>query len=146
MNLLGLLFQLFLVSRIFKYIGVRGALFILPCIALMGYSLLIVFPLLAAVRITKTLENSTDYSIQNTARHALFLPTSREAKYKAKAAIDTFFWRAGDMLQAGVVFLGTQLAFGISDFALLNLVFVLVWLGIVGMIYREHKLRSAGRS
>ena len=145
-NLLGLLFQLFLVSRIFKYIGVRGALFILPCIALMGYSLLIVFPLLAAVRITKTLENSTDYSIQNTARHALFLPTSREAKYKAKAAIDTFFWRAGDMLQAGVVFLGTQLAFGISDFALLNLVFVLVWLGIVGMIYREHKLRSAGRS
>jgi len=32
---------------------------------------------------------------KNTARHALFLRTSREAKYKAKGAIDSFFWRAG---------------------------------------------------
>jgi len=39
------------------------------------------------VRVGKILENSTDYSVQNTVRQALFLPTSREAKYKAKAAI-----------------------------------------------------------
>jgi ATP:ADP antiporter, AAA family len=36
----------------------------------------------------------------NTVRQALYLLTSREAKYKAKAAIDTFVVRAGDMLQA----------------------------------------------
>jgi hypothetical protein len=47
------------------------------------------FPLLAFIRSGKILENSTDYSIQNTTRHALFLPTSREAKYKAKTAIDS---------------------------------------------------------
>ncbi|MGH9784418.1 MAG: NTP/NDP exchange transporter, partial [Terriglobia bacterium] len=58
-NLLALLFQLFLVSRLFKYIGVRGALFILPLIALGGYSLLLAFPILGAVRIAKVLENST---------------------------------------------------------------------------------------
>ena len=138
-NLLGLLFQLLLVSRIFQYIGVRGALFILPCLALGGYGLLLTFPLLGAVRFVKILENSTDYSIQNTARHALFLPTSREAKYKAKAAIDTFFWRFGDMLQAGVVFIGTKLAFEIPHFAALNIGFVLVWLMIAALIYREHK-------
>jgi AAA family ATP:ADP antiporter len=138
-NLIGFLLQLFAVSRIFKWIGVRGALFILPCIALGGYGLLIAFPILAAVRVAKILENSTDYSIQNTARHALFLPTSREAKYKAKAAIDTFFWRFGDMLQAGVVFAGTQLAFAVPHFAALNLVFVGIWLFVVGLIYREHK-------
>jgi hypothetical protein len=34
--------------------------------------------------------------VQNTVRQALFLPTTREHKYKAKQAIDTFFWRAGD--------------------------------------------------
>ena len=56
----------------------------------------------------KILENSTDYSIQNTTRQALFLPTSREAKYKAKQAIDSFFVRFGDMLQALVVFVGDQ--------------------------------------
>jgi AAA family ATP:ADP antiporter len=38
-------------------------------------------------------ENANDYSTNNTVRAALFLPTSREVKYKAKAAIDTFFAR-----------------------------------------------------
>ena len=145
-NLVGLLFQLFLVSRLFKYIGVRGALFILPLIALGGYSLLLTIPLLGAVRFVKILENSTDYSIQNTARHALFLPTSREAKYKAKAAIDTFFWRAGDVLQAVVVFLGTQAALSISGFAGINLFFVVLWLFVVVLLYREHKKVTATAS
>ena len=145
-NLLALLFQLFLVSRIFKYIGVRGALFILPCIALGGYGMLLAFPLLGAVRIAKVLENSTDYSIQNTARHALFLPTSREAKYKAKAAIDTFFWRAGDVLQAGVVFFGTRAAWDVGGFAGLNLIFVTLWLVIVAFVYREHKKLTRAQS
>jgi AAA family ATP:ADP antiporter len=91
------------------------------------------------VRIAKTLENSTDYSIQNTARQALFLPTSREAKYKAKQAIDSFFVRAGDMLQAVVVFASTALAFGVRGIAVLNLLFVAVWLVLVVAIAREHK-------
>ena len=129
-NLLGLLLQLFLVSRVFKYIGIRGALSILPCIALGSYSLFIALPILSVIRVAKLLENSTDYSIQNTARHALFLPTSREAKYKAKAAIDMFFWRFGDMLQAGVVFAGVQLAFAVQHFAVVNVIFVLIWFGV----------------
>ena len=36
MNLFGALFQLFLVSRLFKYVGVRGAIFVLPFIAMFG--------------------------------------------------------------------------------------------------------------
>mgnify|MGYP000057750016 CR=1 FL=1 len=31
----------------------------------------------------KTAENATDYSLQNTVRQILFLPTTREQKYKA---------------------------------------------------------------
>ena len=145
-NLLGFLFQLFLVSRIFKYIGVRGALFILPCLALGSYGLMIATPILGVIRMVKMLENSTDYSINNTARHALFLLTSREAKYKAKAAIDTFFWRVGDMLQAGVVFVGVQLAFGIQSYAIANVLFTLIWLAIVVAIVREHRRLSAEAS
>jgi AAA family ATP:ADP antiporter len=77
-------------------------------------------------------------------RHALFLPTSREAKFKAKAAIDTFFWRLGDMLQAAIVFVGVQLAFAIQHFAIIHLVFVGIWLLVVTAIAREHKRLSAG--
>ena len=145
-NLLGLFIQMFLVSRIFKYIGVRGALFIYPCLALGSYALMIATPLLGVIRIVKILENSTDYTINKTASQALFLLTSREAKYKAKAAIETFFWRVGDMLQAGVVFLGVQLAFGIQSYAIANVIFTLIWLVIVVAIVREHKRLSAQAS
>ena len=138
-NLLTMLFQALLVSRIFKAIGVRGALFILPVIALGGYTAIALLPVLGVVRIAKILENSTDYSISNTTRHALFLPLSREAKYTGKQAIDAFFVRFGDFLQAGVVFLGTTLAFGVRHYALLNIAVVVVWLFVARAIAREHR-------
>ena len=139
-NLVSFLMQAFLVSRIFKYAGVRVALFILPAVALGGYTMIALLPVFAVVQWAKILENSTDYSIQNTTRHALFLPTSREAKYKAKQAIDSFFVRAGDMLQAAVVFVGTMLAFSIRSYALVNIALVLVWIGLAVAIAREHRV------
>ena len=71
------------------------------------------------MRWAKTAENSTDYSVMNTARQVLWLPTSREEKYKAKQALDTFFVRTGDVLSAPLVFAGTHwLILGVSGFAL----------------------------
>ena len=142
-NLVGMLLQLFFVSRIFKYIGVRGALFILPVIAFGSYGLVAVLPLLGLVRIAKVMENGTDYSIQNTTRQALFLPTSREAKYKAKAAIDSFFWRAGDVLSATLVFIGVRFGFAVRSYAAVNMCLALIWIAIVMVIAREHKKLSA---
>ena len=141
-NLIGLLLQLFVTSRVMRYMGVRGALFILPAIALVNYSVIAVAPILAVVRITKILENSTDYSIQNTVRQALFLPTSREAKYKAKAAIDTFFARIGDVTSAGVVKVGTSLAIGVTGFGWLMTGVAAVWLIVAGQIAREHRKKT----
>jgi len=82
------------------------------------------------------------YSIQSTAGQALFLPTSREAKYKAKAAIDAFFKRFGDVLQAGIVYLGTSLGFALSAFAALNLGFTIIWIVIAAALSREYRRRS----
>ena len=134
----GLIIQFLLVSRIFKHIGVRAALFIVPCIALAGYGLLALAPALAVLRVAKVFENAGDYSLQNSARHALFLRTSREARYNAKAAIDTFFWRTGDLLQAGCVYLGTRWGFGTGDFAALTMALTVVWIGLVALLFREY--------
>ncbi|HXI30137.1 MAG TPA: Npt1/Npt2 family nucleotide transporter [Vicinamibacterales bacterium] len=141
-NLVGLLLQLFVTARVLRWIGVRGALFVLPLIALVNYSLIAVVPVLAVVRFGKILENSTDYSIQNTLRQALFLPTSREAKYKAKAAIDTFFTRVGDIASAGVVAVGHGAGLATSAFAGVNVVLTVIWLWIVRRIAREHRRRT----
>jgi AAA family ATP:ADP antiporter len=139
-NILAFLLQTFAVSRIFKYMGVRGALFILPLIALSGYTAVLFVPVLLVLQWTKIFENATDYSIQNTTRHALFLPTSREAKYNAKQAIDAFFVRTGDLLQAAVVFAGTEiLSLTIRSFALVNVVLVGVWILLAVGIAREHR-------
>lgn len=142
-NGIGLLVQAFGVSRLFKHAGIRGSLFFLPVISLMSYSVLAVAPILAIVRAVKTLENSADYSVQNTVRQALWLPTSREAKYKAKAAIDTFCMRFGDMLAAGIVFLGTTVAaLTVTQFAWVNVGLVIIWLWVTGRIAREHSRRT----
>ncbi len=138
-NLLAAMVQLFLVSRILKYFGVAAALFFLPIVALGAYSIMALIPILSFVKFVKILENSTDYSLQNTARQALFLPTSREAKYKAKAAIDTFFVRIGDVLSAVLVYVGVQIALATSGFATINIVLVFVWLLLILGIVREYK-------
>lgn len=140
-NIISALLQALVVSRVIKHFGVRVALLVLPVVAMIGYVGMAFVPLLAFIRTAKLAENSIDYSLQNTTRNALYLPTSREAKYKAKQANDTFFVRFGDVLSAGVVFAGTTwLGFAARQFALVNVVLVAIWLVlavVIGNRYRE---------
>jgi AAA family ATP:ADP antiporter len=146
-NLLAMFIQLFVVSRLFKWIGVRGAIFVLPFIAMGGYSLITIGASLMLVKWVKVAENGTDYSLMNTTRHALFLITSREEKYKAKAAIDTFFHRAGDVFSAFLVFFGTTFfMFRTSQFAGFNVALCIIWIIIGVLIAREHKKLSTAAS
>lgn len=142
-NGVGLCLQLFVVSRLFKVIGVRGALFVLPLVSLSGYGALAFFPVLGLIAVAKVAENSLDYSLQNTARQALFLVTTREEKYQAKAAIDTFLVRVGDVLAAVTVFVGTRLHLSTSRFVAFNVVLVLSWLSVVRLLGRAHREREA---
>ncbi|MEO5728725.1 MAG: Npt1/Npt2 family nucleotide transporter, partial [Byssovorax sp.] len=142
-NVIGAALQLFFVSRIIKFLGLRVALMTLPVIALGGYTTMAFFPLLYLVKAAKIAENSVDYSIQNTSRQMLFLPLSREAKYNAKAAIDTVFVRGGDVMSAVVVAVGSQLAFGTKHFAMVNMVLIVAWIALVWVIGRTFKERTS---
>jgi ATP:ADP antiporter, AAA family len=139
-NVTALLVQAFVASRLVKYAGLRGVLLALPLIALGGYTVIAAGVGFAVVRWIKTAENATDYSIMNTARQLLWLPTSREEKYKAKQAIDTFFVRGGDLLSAGVVYLGTRaLRMSISGFATVNVVLTVVWIALALLILQRYR-------
>ena len=141
-NLVSFVIQAFLVSRIFKYIGVRGSLFILPALSFVTFGAILVHPILSVVRVLKIAENGTNYSLQNTVRNALLLPTSREAKYKAKAAIETFCVRLGDVLQAGIIFVGTRLHASLTWFATITLAFTVLWTLVASALYRQHRQKS----
>ena len=140
-NSLGLLLQIGVAARLFRWIGVHRAMLILPVIALIGYGLVAFLPIFGIIRAVKILENSTEYSIANTVRHVLYLPLPDAHKFEGKTAIDTFFWRLGDVAQAGLIYVGLNwLGFDIQQFALLNTALVLVWIAVsikVGQRYTK---------
>jgi AAA family ATP:ADP antiporter len=143
--------QLLFVARIFRWAGLGGAILVLPVIVLLGYGLIVFLPVFAVIRIFKVAENSVDYSLMNTARHALYLPLGTSHKYEGKTAIETFFWRLGDLIQAGVIFAGLHwFVFGVEQFALLNMALALVWLLValrLGVLYKQQaKAQSTNRS
>lgn len=139
-NLLGLVLQLFVVSRVFKFLGVGKALFIHPLIAGVGYLLMLRTPSFEAMRVLKTVDNAVDYSLGNTTKQALWLPTSRQAKYKAKQAVDSFFVRAGDVVQAGIVYTGELASFSTPVFAALNVALTAGWLATAAALNRRLRV------
>jgi AAA family ATP:ADP antiporter len=144
-NLLSALLQMFVVSRLVRYAGLGPTFFVLPVIAFMGATAIALVPVLAVVRVAKIAENATDYSINNTSRHMLWLPTTTEMKYQAKQAVDTFFVRMGDVGSAvTVAVMAGALGLGIRSFAVFNIVLVVGWLFLARAILKERKaLREA---
>lgn len=145
-NILGVALQMFAVSRIVKFGGLSMAFFVLPVMALLDASLLLIVPTLlsvselAVLRAGKIGENSVDYSVNNTVRNMLWLPTTTEMKYKAKQAVDSFFVRMGDVTSAVIVFVGGAVFhWPVRRFAMVNLVLVVVWLWLARSIVRENK-------
>jgi AAA family ATP:ADP antiporter len=143
-NVVAIVVQALVVSRIVRYLGIAGVVLALPVVALGSYGAMAALGTLAAVRWGKTAENSTDYSVMNTARQVLWLPTRREEKYKAKQAVDTFVVRTGDVLSAVLVYLGTTVfAFGVPGFARVNLLLVILWFAVALLLIREYRKLTA---
>lgn len=96
--------------------------------------------IVAWFRYFKIGENSLDYSLQNTARQMLYLPLSRQEKYEGRAVIDSFGQRVGDLLQAGLIFVGLHwLGFQPNSFIPLAAVLAGINLLIAYQIVVERK-------
>jgi len=140
-NVTALVLQAFVASRLLKYGGFAAILLLLPVVALASYSAMALIPVLAVVKMMKIAENATDYSINNTARHVLWMPVSAELKYKGKPTIDTLFARLGDGMAALTVLVGVQgLALATESFFAFNVVLVVVWLTYSVVVVRRHRL------
>jgi AAA family ATP:ADP antiporter len=146
-NIAAFILQAFVVSRIVKYFGIAGVVLFLPFVALGAYTAIAAGAGFAIIRWMKTAENSSDYSVMNTARAMLWLPTSREEKYKGKQAVDTFIVRIGDLLSAGVVFAGLNwLQLKSQGFAVVNLTVTGLWIFIAFLLLKEYRKLTAAKS
>jgi AAA family ATP:ADP antiporter len=106
--------QVFLTGHVARRLGVRTLLCTVPLLMVLGFGLLAVatsFPVFVAVMI---LRRVGEYAFVRPGREMLFAPVDRETKYKAKNAIDTVVYRAGDLLGAwtntAVLFIGPPAA------------------------------------
>jgi len=144
-NVVALLLQAFVASRLLKYGGFGAILLLLPVVALTSYATMALLPVLAVVKMMKIAENSTDYSINNTARHVLWLPVTSELKYKGKPTVDTLSVRVGDGLAALTVLIGVNvLAMSTATYFVVNVALVLFWLALSFVVIRKHRLISEG--
>ena len=131
-NVFALIFQLLFTGFVLKRFGVGVALLIMP-VAILGASAgFLIVPILLVGSSLNTVDNGLNYSINQSAREALYTPTTRDEKYKAKAFIDMFVQRTAKAV-AVVVALGITTVF--TSYSSTRILSVFVLLLGVGWLY-----------
>jgi len=142
-NSVGVLVQLFVVSRVLTRVGVRGALLVLPVVAFAGFGAFLLAPSLALIRLVVIADRSLDYSLSNTTRHALFLVTSRVEKYVGKTTVDTVGARSGDLVSAAAVYVCALAGLHVAWLAGLCVLFACTSVAVAFGVGRENDRRRA---
>ena len=101
-NLLTLGGQLLLTGRLLRRLGTGPVLALLPLVTAVGFLVLGASPTLAVLVVFRVVRSASNYALAKPARETLFTVVDRNVRYKAKSFIDTFVYRAGDALGAGV--------------------------------------------
>lgn len=135
-NALTLATQLFVTSRLITRLGVAPVLLVLPILTLGGFGALWAWPVYGVLATVMVLRRGLHYAIDRPARELLYIPLGPEEKYKSKAFIDTFVFRAGDAvgvwmptLLGGATSLAGPLALGCSG----------LWIAVGGVIGRLRR-------
>jgi AAA family ATP:ADP antiporter len=109
-NVLTILFEVYLTARIIKWLGVAVTLAIVPVAVAGGFVALGVWPTLWTLVVVQVIYRAGRYGLTKPAREVLFTVVSREEKYKSKAFIDAAVYRGGDLVSgwiyAGLAFVG----------------------------------------
>jgi ATP:ADP antiporter, AAA family len=105
--------QIFVTGLAMSRLGVNRALLVLPVVVLAASVGFLALPVLWAGSLLSVADNGLNYSINQSAREALYVPTSRAEKYRAKAFIDVFVQRFAKALAVG---LGLLLSAAFTEF------------------------------
>ncbi len=142
-NVVAMVVQLFLTSFIMTRFGIGVALLVLPVVALAGSTAFMVTPILWFGSLLNTADNGFSYSINQSAKESLYVPTTKDEKYKAKAFIDMFAQR---FAKAVAVFVSLAITGEFSEFSrvrwlsLFTIVAVVLW--ILAAYYAGKRFRE----
>ncbi|MGZ8831973.1 MAG: NTP/NDP exchange transporter [Thermoanaerobaculia bacterium] len=139
-----LVLQLVIAGHLMKRLGVHVALALVPVIVAIGYIALAIVSSLVMLVIFDAIFRATQRAIMRPARETLFTVVSREEKYKAKAFIDTFVYRAGDVVGAQTEGLLSRLGIGLVALASVAVPVAIIW-GTLGFWLGRVQQRMAAR-
>jgi AAA family ATP:ADP antiporter len=148
-NLLALVVQLFLTSRVVVLLGVALTLGVLPALTMVGFGAIALVPTVMAVAMFQVLRRAADYAIARPTRELLYTVASREDRYKAKSFIDTVVYRTGDQLGAWSVALLRAVGLGWAQVSFVAIPLAALWLvNALWLGRRQERLaaRQAGSS
>ncbi|MDP2169398.1 MAG: MFS transporter [Rhodocyclaceae bacterium] len=144
-NVLTVLTQVLITSRLLTRVGVAGTLALVPLLSAFGFALLALTPVLAALAGFQVLRRAGEYAITRPAREMLYTVVDRETKYKAKNALDTVVYRGGDAL-AGWLFAGLKsLGLGFAAIAWLAVPLALAWAAVALWLGRRQAKLSRNK-
>ena len=95
-NVLTLVIQLFLTSRLLPLLGLGVGLALVPVVTFGGFIALAQSPTLFVIGAFEVARSTCNYAISRPSREVLFTAVSRQEKYLSKSFIDTFVYRGGD--------------------------------------------------
>ena len=134
-NVLTFVGQIYLFSRLMRWLGVPGMLALIPIVSIIGFGALALAPTLGVLVAFNIVRRAGNFAVARPTREVLYTVVAREDKYKAKSFIDTFVYRLGDQVgawgEAGLGLLGLGVA-GVAMVAVpLNVLWLLLalWLG-----------------
>ena len=96
-NWVVLVIQVFLTRFLLTRFGVAPLLLVPALAILAGFCVLFASPLPMLVAVVQVLTRASEFSLSKPARETIYTRVDREARYKAKAAIDTVVYRGGDL-------------------------------------------------
>ena len=142
-NWISMFVQLFLTSFIMSRFGLKTALMILPVAMMLGSAGFLVIPALWMGTLLWPMDMVFSYSLNQSAKEALYTPTSRDEKYKAKAFIDMFVQRFGKVVAIGVSLAVTSIFTYFSSVRWLSLFTVaVVFIWIIAVRYAGRRFNE----
>jgi AAA family ATP:ADP antiporter len=141
-NVITLLLQLFVTSRLLRGLGVSGVLLILPVLTVLGFGALAVWPTFATLAVVQVARRGLHYAVDRPAREILYISLGPEEKYKSKPFIDTFIYRGGDLLGVWAPAFLSFLAVPVSAAALSTASVWLISGAWLGKLVKEKSVAS----
>ena len=138
-----LLLQALVAGRLMQRVGVPLTLALLPLTTALGFVGLAMVGSLAALVAFEAAFRAVQRALMRPARETLFTVLPREDKYKAKAFIDTFVYRGGDVVGAQLEGLLGRLGMGLAALASVAVPLALLWAALAIWLGRTQQRMAA---